>query len=388
MSQKLHRHGDWRENLKESEPEGAGNLNPASASARATSVTAAALDSDTSSLVDTKSGQDSESIMQLPLEQSTSDKETNTASGNFNLKLQLRRRYSLTPGTQSASGVRPVLSIRVPDCQCCSGCSSWLSSRAVTTGISSPQHSPVKLAYSGAPSASSSCLRQHQLGALESAKPEDCSLNLKPGLSTLPVAARGGTKIMAVMPLAVDSPGAATRDVAHHNLTPSRSLSTSSLLVQASFFALVALVFLSGDQQLTATFLGDHWLPSGSGCCQWCANAAVSPGERQGLVNLYLATDGPNWQGVTGWSNYADPAADPCSWTGVNCDGSSIRYVSDCRCGSVLCMIVGKLALALGVSVHRRWAQSNKWAIFGVGLSLPGGFTVVLLTAVTGARGV
>jgi hypothetical protein len=156
-------------------------------------------------------------------------------------------------------------------------------------------------------------------------------VNLRPGLSTLPVAAQAGTnlKIMAVMPLpvTVDSPGAATRTqtrtVTHHNLT--RSLST--LPVQASFFALqvVALVFLSGDQQLTATFLGDHWLPSGSGCCQWCANAAVSPGERQGLVNLYLATDGPNWQGVTGWSNYADPAADPCSWTGVGCEGSSIR---------------------------------------------------------------
>jgi hypothetical protein len=123
MSQKLvHRHGDsdsdWRENLKESEPEGTGT-NPASATgrARATSVTAAL---DTSSLVDTKSGQDSESIIQPPLEQSTSDKETNTASGNFNLKLQLRRRYSLRagtvtgPGTQSASGVRPVLSVRVP----------------------------------------------------------------------------------------------------------------------------------------------------------------------------------------------------------------------------------------------------------------------------------
>ena len=119
--------------------------------------------------------------------------------------------------------------------------------------------------------------------------------------------------------------------------TQSGSLSTGTLSVQASFFALVALVFLSGDQQpeLTATFLGDHWLPSGSGC--WCANAAVSPGERQGLVNLYLATDGPgpNWQGVTGWSNYADPAADPCSWTGVGCDGSSIKYVVTASDGTV-----------------------------------------------------
>ncbi len=132
-------------------------------------------------------------------------------------------------------------------------------------------------------------------------------------------------------------------EAVNFKLTPSNptrtqsggSLSTGTLSVQASFFALVALVFLSGDQQLTATFLGDHWLPSGSGC--WCANAAVSPGERQGLVNLYLATDGPNWQGVTGpgWSNYADPAADPCSWTGVGCHGSSIRYVVTASKGTV-----------------------------------------------------
>ncbi len=65
-----------------------------------------------------------------------------------------------------------------------------------------------------------------------------------------------------------------------------------------------------------------------------CAHAAVSPGERQGLVNLYLATNGPNWWGITqGWHNHANASVDPCdpsgtTWTGVTCSGTtSITYV-------------------------------------------------------------
>ena len=62
-------------------------------------------------------------------------------------------------------------------------------------------------------------------------------------------------------------------------------------------------------------------------------HAAISPGERQALVNLYLSTNGPGWTAskVTGWSNYADPNVDPCtaSWTGVSCSagGTSVVYV-------------------------------------------------------------
>ena len=74
-------------------------------------------------------------------------------------------------------------------------------------------------------------------------------------------------------------------------------------------------------------------------------SAVVSPGERQGLVNLYMATNGPSWTGATGWSNYAAPGVDPCAapyWTGVDCvtavGGSSVVYVLatvvSCCCGT------------------------------------------------------
>ena len=65
------------------------------------------------------------------------------------------------------------------------------------------------------------------------------------------------------------------------------------------------------------------------------AHAVVSAGERQGLVNLYLATNGPGWTGITvGWHNHANPSVDPCDpsttvWTGVTCSGTtSIVYVA------------------------------------------------------------
>jgi hypothetical protein len=56
-----------------------------------------------------------------------------------------------------------------------------------------------------------------------------------------------------------------------------------------------------------------------------CTHAAVSPGERQGLVNLYTATDGPSWQVFDGWHNHVS-LADPCEgtvWTGVSCLGTT-----------------------------------------------------------------
>jgi hypothetical protein len=59
------------------------------------------------------------------------------------------------------------------------------------------------------------------------------------------------------------------------------------------------------------------------------ALAVVSPGQRQGLVNLYLATNGPGWTGITqGWHNHASAGVDPCDppsavWTGVTCGGTT-----------------------------------------------------------------
>jgi hypothetical protein len=62
-----------------------------------------------------------------------------------------------------------------------------------------------------------------------------------------------------------------------------------------------------------------------------CVDAAVSSGQRQGLVNLYLATRGSGWKGpLTGWPNHTDASVDPCNpeWTGVTCTGGEfITYV-------------------------------------------------------------
>jgi hypothetical protein len=63
-------------------------------------------------------------------------------------------------------------------------------------------------------------------------------------------------------------------------------------------------------------------------------SAVVSHGERRGLANLYTATNGTGWKGITrGWHNHADASVDPCDppttvWTGVTCSGvTSITYV-------------------------------------------------------------
>jgi hypothetical protein len=56
------------------------------------------------------------------------------------------------------------------------------------------------------------------------------------------------------------------------------------------------------------------------------ADAMVSPGERQGLVNIYLATAGEGWTGITqGWHSHVNASEDPCTpaWTGVTCNGST-----------------------------------------------------------------
>ncbi len=58
-------------------------------------------------------------------------------------------------------------------------------------------------------------------------------------------------------------------------------------------------------------------------------HAVVSPGERQGLVNLYIATNGPGWSYIEqGWHNHATVSVDPCDppatrWTGVTCNGTT-----------------------------------------------------------------
>jgi hypothetical protein len=63
-------------------------------------------------------------------------------------------------------------------------------------------------------------------------------------------------------------------------------------------------------------------------------HAVVSPGERQGLVNLYTGTNGPGWTGITqGWHNHTNASVDPCDppetvWSGLICNGAtSIKCV-------------------------------------------------------------
>jgi hypothetical protein len=67
-------------------------------------------------------------------------------------------------------------------------------------------------------------------------------------------------------------------------------------------------------------------------------HAAVSPGERQALVDLYLSTNGTYWvpappgPAIVGWSNHTNSSVDPCvpsssTWTGVTCASSPDRIV-------------------------------------------------------------
>jgi hypothetical protein len=61
------------------------------------------------------------------------------------------------------------------------------------------------------------------------------------------------------------------------------------------------------------------------------AYVPVSAPERQGLVNLYAALNGPGWSvGEGGWHDFADLDVDPCQpspWLGLTCNVSSILYV-------------------------------------------------------------
>jgi hypothetical protein len=71
-----------------------------------------------------------------------------------------------------------------------------------------------------------------------------------------------------------------------------------------------------------------HWGSEALTSPQLGVSALVSPGERRGLVNLYLATnDGPGWSpsGLAGWRSYANASVDPCkpvAWAGVSCDSN------------------------------------------------------------------
>jgi hypothetical protein len=83
-----------------------------------------------------------------------------------------------------------------------------------------------------------------------------------------------------------------------------------------------ALAGPQADRQCQLEYRGGHGV-----------HAAISPGERQALVNFYVATNGPSWTAskVTGWPDYANHSVDPCTaiWTGVSCNagGTSVVYV-------------------------------------------------------------
>jgi hypothetical protein len=52
--------------------------------------------------------------------------------------------------------------------------------------------------------------------------------------------------------------------------------------------------------------------------------APTAAAQRAALVELYIATNGSGWSGVTGWQNHAT-GSDPCddNWSVVTCSGSS-----------------------------------------------------------------
>lgn len=69
--------------------------------------------------------------------------------------------------------------------------------------------------------------------------------------------------------------------------------------------------------------------PSCSSHC-WRVEAAVSTGERQALVDVYLASNLTQTSGLTGWSSYSNLSVDPCTptaWQRVTCLRTPDRVV-------------------------------------------------------------
>lgn len=88
--------------------------------------------------------------------------------------------------------------------------------------------------------------------------------------------------------------------------------------------------------QGTGTLSGSASI-SGAGLLLPSVHALVSPGERQGLVNLYLATNGSSWRSKIGWSSYANASVDPCTptpWSGVTCGAGGVTLPSNLLRGS------------------------------------------------------
>src|SRR5678816_1437485 len=65
--------------------------------------------------------------------------------------------------------------------------------------------------------------------------------------------------------------------------------------------------------------------------------AAIPAGERQVLVNLYIATNGSSWIDSTNWCTGACPASgvptfnsagSECTWYGITCDSSQAHVIA------------------------------------------------------------
>ena len=69
-----------------------------------------------------------------------------------------------------------------------------------------------------------------------------------------------------------------------------------------------------------------------------CSAARVSPGERQGLVNLYLSTNGSGWTGIgTTWASLANASVDPCFPSGL-VGGITCSSPSTSRPPAIVCV--------------------------------------------------
>lgn len=50
--------------------------------------------------------------------------------------------------------------------------------------------------------------------------------------------------------------------------------------------------------------------------------------DRLALIDLYNATNGPNWTNKTGWNVPGTPGDNPCSWYGVSCSGGRVSSLN------------------------------------------------------------